>query len=237
MGRRIYYGDKPRASLTDSAVDEAANKINTAGQKAVRVLTEYTPSREKTIEMLFEPSVIHRATQARGIVYPANEIVAYDLAPDDTTAPTLYINYHEARCLPINKDQMKLQLHLCEPLMAFVAQVKAIHDQYEEVKGVLRWFNRNATISAVRYYWPTALQLCPGQMREYHDMPSRHNSPPGISDMLQAIRDSAATWASSQMLPVDAEKRPRKLMWLTFGHHIVHCGAQSYRTGQITYNF
>lgn len=228
-GQRDSHGDKLRASLTDSSVDTAIEMIRRTQRRAMTALTKYTPSREATIAMLFNPDTIQRATAARNIVMPAQ------WCPDYTIQGVqLEINYKEGRCLPINTSALDLQYQSISPLFNFIDEVKAIHMRYEEVKGVLRWFNRNATINAVRYYWPTAMQLCPSPFRELQALPTRHNTPPGIGDMLQAIRDSAATWAGAQMLPSDVAPRPRDKMQLTFPSIVVPCGGQKYLT-EVTY--
>lgn len=230
-GQRDSYGDKLRASLTDTAMEFAITTIKQTQQRAMTVLTQYTPSREATIAMLFNPDTIQRATAARNIVMPAQ------WCPDYTIQGVqLEINYKEGRCLPINTSALDLQYPAISPLFSFIDEVKAIHMRYEEVKGVLRWFNRNATTSAVRYYWPTAMQLCPGPFRDLQGLPARYNTPPGISDLLQAIRDSSATWVGAQMLPSDVDPRPRATMRLTFPSIVVPCGGQKYMTDVTYYN-
>ncbi len=237
MGRRnkYYGGVTPRSSLTDSGIENALITLRGTQQRAVTALTSYTPTREDTIAMLFSADQIARATAAKGLITPAYMRPRYAVSAGDVTVG-LEINYTGASCLPIDDDNLQIQPDKIGPLFAFIGEVLAIHDRYEEVKGVLGWFNRNATVSAVRYYWPPAMQLVPHAFRELQELPSRYNTPPGISDMLQSIRDSSATMAAAQLLPADVKPREMKDMRLTIHASNVSLGDQSYRTEQMVYN-
>lgn len=236
MSRPNRWGQRPPkepASIGDNHVDSAGIEINRLMQKAVTVLTEYNPTREKTIEMLFTDSQIARSCNARGLVTPSGYCRSYSIH-----GATLSIDYNEALCLPIDESAMMMQTNLIPPLLAFIRDVKAIYYQYEEVKACLRWLNRNATAGAVRFYWPTVLKLCPNapSMAALQGVPSRYAEPHGIGDRLQMLRDTATTMAGAAMLPTDAEVRVRNKMWLTFQARVVEREGYSFTTDSLTFN-
>jgi hypothetical protein len=68
---------------------------------------------------------------------------------------------------------------------------------------MLRWFNRHATVGAIRHYWPAAVTLCPNapNLKGLLEKPAeRFNVPIGVTEMLPLIRETAATVATMQLL-------------------------------------
>lgn len=224
-------GNTIRSSLTDSAVEYACSEINRKMQRAVRVLTRYDVSTADTVRMLFTDDQIERAQRALNLVRPESWTVSYPVNP----YAYLSVNFDKINCLPLDPARRSFRADLISPLNAFISEVTAIVDQYNEVKETLRWFNRNATMGAIRYYWPTAMQLCPEQFRNYQEVPTRFNTPATISDRLQMIRDTAATWAGAQMLP-EVDARQRGTMWLTINQHKVEREGVTFHTDQAIFN-
>jgi hypothetical protein len=197
-------------------------------------MTHYPHSREGTLPMLFRDDDLAKLEAVRGMVDPMSDTEVYGIAPD----VHLTINYKEARVPTIDANRLFMQQDRITPLVSFIAEVKAIHDKFEEVKAVLRWLNCNATPGAIRYYWPTILELCPNSpaFADLQNVPTRYHNPPGIHNWLQSIRDAAATVAGSLLLPSDAAPRLKKQMWLTFASTTVHLGSEIlYITDQMTY--
>lgn len=231
-------GNAIRSSLTDNAVENACIAINRKMQRAVRVLTRYDVSVDATIKMLFTDDQIERARRALNLVRPESWTVSYPVNYDAAiTSPYAYlnVNFDKSNCLPLDPARRAFRADLISPLNTFISEVTAIVDQYNEVKEMLRWFNRNATMGAIRYYWPTAMQLCPEQFRNYQEVPARFNTPAAISDRLQMIRYTAATWAGAQMLP-EVDARQRGTMWLTINQHKVEREGVTFHTDQAIFN-
>lgn len=201
-----------RASIGDAHVDVAIGVLEDMAKRSVATQTKYGYTRDETIAMLFDPTDITHAQNARGIVSPQANVVLYrvaegvDLGIDFAGCPTLAI------------DAARLSLQPCAaPLIAMVEQVSAIHYRFEEAKAALRWLNRHATPGAIRYYWPSAMQLTKDApiWRDLQEVPSRYNVPPGIGLILQSLKDAAATVSGALLLP-DTTLTPRDKMWLRF---------------------
>ena len=121
----------------------------------------------------------------------------------------------------------------------FIEDVAAIHFQFEEVKGVLRWLNRNATPGAIRFYFPSVLKLCPTSLAfaDLQHVPARYSNPQHIGSWIEPIKTAAATVAGSALLPTGVEPRPRSKMRLTFPMTTVNPDVNAaYRTDQIIYH-
>lgn len=210
-------------------MEGAIRLISRWQQQAVATMTEYGSDVNQTIDMLFKPDTIRKAIDAKGIIDPSSHVESYPVA----VGVTLTVNYQEAYAPTIDERALCIQPALAAPLWACIGEIRAIHDKYEEVKGVLRWLNKNATLGATRAYFPSVLKLCPDTFMGMLDVPSRYDEPRDIKDWLQPIRDAGNTVAAAQLLPADAPiGRARKGLCLTFASTDVTI----YTTDQIVYN-
>lgn len=218
-------------------MEQACDLINCNMLRAAATLTEYSEGRDKLIEALFKPDVIAKAKAARGIVRPRTEVIAYEGGYIDNGSMSVTINYEGCLSLPIENEYLSVDGHLILPLNNFAMAVREIYLRYEEVKGVLRWLNKSATLGAIRAIFPTAMQLCPDTFRGM-SVPSRYDTPAGLHDWLQPIRDAGNTWAAATMLPGDSRPRVRKHVWLTFSPRVVPVGSgeQRYITDNAIFN-
>lgn len=230
-----WRAPEARQSLGDKHVDLAIATLKKTAMRTVKVMTDYKPSRMETIEMLFRDEDIEAAKRVRGMIRPATSTKDYEVVP----GVQLYIDYSECVVPTIENAAMHMHADRIQPLLTYVAEVKAVHDRFEELKAVLKWFNRNATPGAIRAYWPTAMKLTP-QSKVWEDLqevPSRYSEPPHVGEWLQAIRDSAQTFTQSLMLPDDVLAPQRNHMWLNFAQKTVVLGDNaSYQTNQMQYN-
>lgn len=232
--RNVTRTSDERSSIGDGYVDEAVAKLNLTCGAAVATMTRYTQSREETLPMLFRDDDLAKLEAVLGMVDPSMNQEGYIVQPD----VILTVSYAGAKVPTIERGRLYLQPDRIAPLLSYIAEVKAIHDKFEEVKAVLRWFNRNATPGAIRYYWPTALELCrkAPAFDALQEVPTRYHNPPKISSWLQPIKDAAATVAGSLLLPGDARPRIRDKMWLTFATTTVHLANEVfYATDQMVY--
>lgn len=243
MGRKYlnhipYPMSDERSSLGDTHVDNAVHQLKKTAELTATVMTSYTPTREKTIAMLFRDDDIAAAERVRGLVTASGSTRSYPINLDKQEVD-LNINYYECPVVALDAAAMCPHSDRIQPLLTFIDEVRAVHDRFEELKAVLKWFNRKATAGACRAYWPTAMKLTP-KSKAWEDLqgvPSRYSEPPHVGDWLQAIRDSAQTFTQSLMLPTDVDTRPRNHMWLTFkSRTVVLSDNASYQTDMMTYN-
>ena len=226
-----------RSSIGDSHVDAAITAIDKTCQRAMTTMLHYQPSLNATINMLFDPDIIQRSIAARGIINPRSERITYDLADDMEFGMDYSDN---TNVVAIEASWMTPQQPAVQPLLMFIEEARVIYQQYEEVKAVLKWLNRNATPGAIRYYFPTALQLCPTStsFKDLQAVPSRYDIPFGIGRWMQVLKDAAATVAGSLMMPADVQPRQRDCMWLTFTRRSTRhpdTGEGLYTTDAITF--
>ena len=239
MGRRNRYLPAPSA-LGDNHVHDAINTIDLLCERTVNVMTEYSVSRDDTIRMLFEPDVLDRAGAAVGVIDPSTNSEDYKIS--GCLLHIQYLRYHgnyagSAPWPTIRSGAMILQ-DSAAPLLHFIESVRAIYEQFEEIKAVLRWLNLNATPGAIRYYFPTASALCPNSppLKALLHVPSRYTQPKDINDWMQMIKDAAACYASTQMLPTDSKPKDKTPMSLTFPQTTLTRGNLTIRADAVTFN-
>lgn len=240
MGRRrrrsSFGGREERSTMGDHALECAIAKVETMQAKAVNLMTSYGETTPHTISMLFDPVDIRKAEAACGVVDTHTQQLEYQVA-DRCGLTLMYTHMTRLGPLPIRQDRMVLQPHATK-LLKFVADVRAVHEQYEDVKAVLRWLNKNATAGAIRYYWPPALKLTQGQTSAFdtlQDVPTRFATPSGIGKWAQLLRETSSTLAGAAMMPSDAKAKDHDEMWLTFREYNVQRGEVSYHTNSRMY--
>ena len=228
---RQHRQPKEPASLGDVRVANACATINSMMIRAANLMVPYSPSREAVLPMLFADDTLIKLQAVRGMVDPAYTSCQYPIAAD----VDLQIKFTDAAVPTITPEFLCVQPERASPLLNAVEEIRAIYLQYEKVKHVLRWMNRNATAGAVRHYWPTVLQLCPNApaLKELTSTPTRFATPRNIGEMLQLIRDTSATMSASVMLPADATYRPYKELKLRFRTRTVSDGVHAFATDEM----
>jgi hypothetical protein len=220
-------------------MESAISFIHQKQKTAVTLLTEYKFSRYKTIEMLFSPDTIAKATAANGIVKPDYMSKNYELNGVCQFMGNLGISYMGCKCLPIRAHKLELQQNVT-PLLLYLKEVEKVYLQYEEVKGVLRWLNKNATIGGIRYYWPSIMKVAPKDsvFANMETAPKRFDTPSMLHEWMTALRNSAVTVASMTLQPSDAEPRPFTEMSVScYKRKVVVSASQlHYETDSMSFN-
>lgn len=229
-----------RASMGDTPVEAAIARLKTVQQKAVTTMTSFHGSIHSVIPLLFHPDIIERAVNARDIIKPMTNTIEYDMGHD----VRLSLDYEGNKVPPIQPQRLQTQPGF-SLIQTYIDAVMAVHMQYEELKGVVRWLNRNATPGAIRYLFPQAMKLVPDSpiWKDLQAVPSRYSQPDDIAAWTQPIKDAANTFVAVALLPEDAKPRGRdRAMWLTFKQRKVHLDVTDphkmhYMTDEIIYNF
>lgn len=223
-----------RQSIGDFYVSSAIDSLKERAGAAVATMTHYTTSREGTLAMLFDDAVLAKLQAVRGMVETRTNVKLYKLADDCH----LGVDFEGAKVPAIEDAYLVANSSRVGPLIAHMMAVKEIHDKYEEVKAVLRWFNRHATPGAIRYYWPSAMKLCEKSpvWKDLQGVPTRYSIPPRIGDWSQSVKEAAATVTAALLLPSTATPRPRNMMWLKFPSRTVRLTIDTrYETDDMTY--
>lgn len=200
LGRTVSTAPGERNSIGDFAVQEACTRLTAAAQAEAALLLPRIDMDTKLINALFDPVALVKLRAAYGLVEPSSSYHTYKLEPHAPGVVKLTFTNTgtltpESKCFLPN-DAAK-------PFFEVARQLREIHIRWGAVKHMLRWFNRNATVSAARALWPAVMNLCPNAtpLRELAGKPSeRYNTPAGLREQLPLIRTTAATVAQLQLL-------------------------------------
>lgn len=211
-GSSRSYENGHRASIGDYYVDIACNHINQACAKEAAMFAG-SLSVHEVISMLFRDEHVAKLKAVHGLLALEDVTHSYRLAPYLNCV--CHFNTRGLMPTPAN-DAMYWQPERADALVRAVQTLNELHVKWGAVKHLLRWFNRNATIGAVRANWPSVMTLCPDapSLKELQHSPTRYTNPQELSALLPLIRATSTTVASMTMLPGDAQPRIKGTVWI-----------------------
>lgn len=110
----------------------------------------------------------------------------------------------ELGCMTPKEEYISLPDALRVPLGEWYGEVLKVWKEWMIVRHVAAWFNNNASIGAMRYYWPCIMSLLPpGRNLDmlHKSTLEKYKEPASVSRMLPLCRTTATLVTSGQMLP------------------------------------
>jgi hypothetical protein len=235
MGRRRHEPKAPQA-LKDTDFATACGRVNTLMLRYAAATLTLPMTREEIIDAMFSQEVIDKLTAAKPYANYISDRQDYNVAPDVNLS--IDFKYGAFRMIPPAQQWFVPGKPEFEPMRQFIEQARDIYFRFSAVKALLRWFNRNATASAIRYYWPPILQVAGdlGPFRELHETPTRYSEPREIGLFLQMLRDTTSMMGMAVLIPDVIVPKSRTAMWLTFGNMKIKTDHYSYQTDLQEFN-
>ena len=82
-----------------------------------------------------------------------------------------------------------------------IIHIQKIVKQFNEVRMVINWMDKNASVGALRYYFPAILSLIPADKTPLFEVNGNvHKTPQGIADYIPLIRDRVSPLIVSALL-------------------------------------
>lgn len=222
MSRRRYrpfssarsYAPGERQTISAARMEEATTLLNqTCLRECHMLIPNFT--REQLLPWLFRDEDLAKLRAVNGMVEtPAAR--SYALLPYVTLTLSYDNDKQRATTPAIEASRFFPQGDRTVPLMAALRTLDAPCLKYGLVKHLLRWFDKNATLGAIRNYWPAAMQLCPDVFKDMAEASDRYSTPADIGTMLPLIRETAGTVAAMALVPKDAPVRPFGTVRVTF---------------------
>lgn len=128
----------------------------------------------------------------------------YQRYPVTLDATVLFKCFQQHRLAPPKENSSVVAPLVTHRLAAVIGRVREIQQEFAIVRFVFRWFNRNASLTSIRYYWPTILTLVPHLNVE---LPTSMKPLRDVAPMLPLIRQSANTMTAALLLPKDETER------------------------------
>lgn len=114
---------------------------------------------------------------------------------------TLSVDFHVAGMLTPNSQYLTANGPDTTGIMDTINQTANLVAQFSKVKKLLTWMDDNRmTPGAARYYWPSILALLPDTHPVYQTDGQRHRETPGVSEVLDLMRETSAIIASALMV-------------------------------------
>jgi hypothetical protein len=236
MGRRRATPTTPQI-LKDSDLAAVMSRVDQLMYRYAAATLTPPMKRDVLIHAMFDQHVIDVMTEAKPLANYIADRESYAVAR--AVKLNIDFEYGVFRMIPPKAELFVDGKMGFEPMAALIEQARDVYMSFQKITALLRWFNKNATASAVRYYWPPILQLAGdrGPFRELQDMPSRYNEPLGIGQWLPVLRDTTTTMGMAMLIPEDIKPKSRTEMWLTFEGVIVKNDVvPNYQTATINLN-
>lgn len=208
--------DGQRSSIGDtSTMTSAVSRINQVMHAEIAMNIEKDFTAMQALHMLFPDDLAAKLVAVKHCVTPQSNIGVYQIGGDKITT---HVNWSKTgiptpapHALQPHSDRMEL-------FFSAIDTIRATRIKYGKVVHLLRWFNANATPSAARHFWPSAMALVPGSKFaiDNAEAPSRYSAPHGIGKLLPLLRETSGTVAGMQLIPSDFAGRKQDQVWLTF---------------------
>jgi hypothetical protein len=182
---------------------EALKTVGLIEERAIHALVPINFTMEDVFDIVLSPEHKDLVKRAFGIVTTSYGRQVIYLAPYNAIINFDQDDYKMARfdpsiCQEVPKDSL---------LGVALDQIMDISNKYDRVRDVVKWFNKNATVGAARYYWPSMCALLPAE----HDIHScggdKFRDIPGVSSMINKFRETAPIVAGAAMLPEKKDGR------------------------------
>ena len=218
MGRRRRIHPEIPEALQGNQTYAAERKIDALERAQIEVMVPRPFELANVLAMCFDRDVLDKATAFFPYQTKHYHNVSYVGASlTNGQIVNLGIDWEETGMCAIAPTAFNAQND--SALCAWVDGAKAIVKKWEQVRRVFKFLNQNATVGAMRHYWPSVLALIPndGTQTPIHQTDGvRFKDVPNIGLWLGAIRESAATVTSALMIPESAYKHRGTTMNVAF---------------------
>lgn len=204
-----------KSALSPKARDHVLWQLDKLRDSTITAMVTTDTTRKQIIEFMFSENTRRILREAHGVVDGGSEMVMYELAPHINLRIGEWGAHNMAPPAP---EVVEIDHAKASNLLAAVTEISRILDDFASVKTVVKWLDKNASINAFRYYFPSVLSLVPEKHRVPYELSDRFVEPQGVAEYVPLIRESASIVASSLLLPEKAI--PAKLdMQLQFDGH------------------
>lgn len=213
MGR---HSSKPlRQSLLGSLFEGANTRVLNWTHQTVACMVKADFTKEELIRWLFDDDTRCRLQSA----YPLSEkhTLHQQYEVPGCGQANVWISFEDVEMLVPRRDVVNVDAIAAQPLFDVCAAIAKIREDFAIVHYVLEWMDTNATMGAMRYYWPSVGALAPDF--ELGNCPVSFRDPKGIENMPHLLRHAARVVAEAQLIP--KQTIPSRGISLPFTGHTI----------------
>lgn len=199
--RRSRYHSQSHTFTFDQR-RSALDTISNLEAQTIAVMVERPFTAHDVMEWLFPADVLRKCKDAYSVVHEPTTSVSYRVPFDDTMYARLWLSVFPNFDMLLPATHMLTVSDEAVPLLKAMHQASTICKEWNTVRTVLDWLDKNATPGAIRAYCPSLLTLiAPDNSPLFAASGDRYREPKDICGQLSALRSVAATIAAARLLP------------------------------------
>ena len=198
MSRRRPRSAPPNGSLTFYQKQTALHKVKTLEKAMVSTMVPLNFDLQAICNWCFPADALAKLREALPLVYCATHIHTYPIKIEGVST-RLSLELDGIGYPAPNETLFKLPPG--NLLYDAIIHMQKIVKQFNEVRMVINWMDKNASVGALRYYFPAILSLIPADNTPLFEVNGNvHKTPQGIADYVPLIRDRVSPLIVSALL-------------------------------------
>ena len=204
MSRRRPRNAPPNGSLTFYQKQTALHKVKTLEKAMVSTMVPLDFDLQAICNWCFPADALAKLREALPLVDSATHRHTYPLKIEGILT-RLSLELDGIGYPAPNETLFKLPPG--NLLYDAIIHIQKIVKQFNEVRMVINWMDKNASVGALRYYFPAILSLIPADKTPLFEVNGNvHKTPQGIADYIPLIRDRVSPLiVSALFLPAHAD--------------------------------
>ena len=204
MSRRRPRSAPPNGSLTVYQKQTALHKVKTLEKAMVSTMVPLNFDLQAICNWCFPADALAKLREALPLVDSATHRHTYPIKIEGILT-RLSLELDGIGYPALNETLFKLPPG--NLLYDAIIHMQKIVKQFNEVRMVINWMDKNASVGALRYYFPAILSLIPADNTPLFEVNGNvHKTPQGIADYIPLIRDRVSPLiVSALFLPAHAD--------------------------------
>ena len=205
MSRRRPRSAPPNGSLTFYQKQTALHKVKTLEKAMVSTMVPLNFDLQAICNWCFPADALAKLREALPLVDSASCRHIYPPIKIEGVSTRLALETGGIGYPAPNETLFKLPPG--NLLYDAIIHMQKIVKQFNEVRMVINWMDKNASVGALRYYFPAILSLIPADKTPLFEVNGNvHKTPQGIADYVPLIRDRVSPLiVSALFLPAHAD--------------------------------
>jgi len=187
-----------RSALGYAARADVMKKLNELRDSTITAMVTFDVTPDQVVEFLLPEDTRRILREAYGMVASSSNYGHFDLAPH---VQLRVGEWYERNMATPSGDAVKIDYAKAASFMTAVTDMARIIDDFAAVRAAIMWLDRNSSINALRYYFPSVLSLVPDKHRVPYELSERFVQPQGVAAYVPLIRETAGIVASALLLP------------------------------------
>lgn len=186
-------------STLGSHYHTARTTLDQLEQRVLRHTLETDFTMKEVLAWVIEPNA-HDALTAAG-PYADTELRFLHWPLNDVNHRMFGLMWTNRKMVAPAKKAIQFNKDAGAPLLKAYETLEDVVTEFNICRAILSWMTQNATLGAIRHYWPTVMALAPDLTNHMEDLPRRYVEPKAnIGPLLPLLRGSDSTVGTAGLL-------------------------------------